>query len=135
VIVNAVDHGIETPDSRRSAGKPETGRIEIRAGITKDHLGESAIVIRIEDDGNGIDLKRLQAKNGGEGGLDLIFVDGLSSKALKNEYSGFGLGLGHVRAVIRRLGGEVDVERSDSAGTCIRINIPLTEKPIESKAS
>ncbi len=135
LIRNAADHGIESPDVRRAAGKPASGSITLRAGREGN-----AIVIDIQDDGGGIDTDRLKAKAVSTGfitaeqaealtrsqALDLIFAPGLSTAKVVNDLSGRGVGMDVVRNNIAALGGAVTIRSEPGQGTCIRLLLPLT---------
>ena len=135
LIRNSVDHGVEAPDVRRSRGKSETGRIELSAS----HEG-GKVVIRIIDDGGGIDNDRLRRKaveNGlmsaeEAGSLDereatrLILHAGLSTAEQVTDVSGRGVGMDVVRANIEELGGTIDIESTLGQGTTMSLELPLT---------
>ncbi len=133
LIRNALDHGIETPEERRAAGKPETGVLYLNAY----HSGGS-IIIEIADDGAGIDSKKIlgRARARGlvaEGDLwsedrihDLIFQPGFSTAAEVTDISGRGVGLDVVRRNIKDLGGVVEVRSKAGQGSTFLIKLPLT---------
>jgi two-component system chemotaxis sensor kinase CheA len=133
IIRNSVDHGIESPEQRGRAGKPEAGSVRIEAS----HQG-GAIVIEVSDDGAGIDPERLRAKGVERGLLDpdaetdrerlleLIFHPGLSTAAEVSDISGRGVGMDVVRRNIHELGGTIDVESEIGVGTRFTIRLPLT---------
>ncbi|MGH8568582.1 MAG: chemotaxis protein CheA, partial [Gammaproteobacteria bacterium] len=116
LIRNALDHGIETPEQRRAAGKPETGVLHLNAY----HSG-SSIIIEVADDGNGIDCRKILARARARGLIaegdslpedrihDLIFQPGFSTAAEVTDISGRGVGLDVVRRNIKDLGGVVEV--------------------------
>jgi len=135
LLRNAVDHGIETPDERRAAGKPETGRIGIEARRDKD-----AIRISIRDDGAGIDLEAVR-RRAVEVGLvhadlaadlapdqvaALVFEPGLSTAAQVSEVSGRGVGMDAVRATLESLGGSVEITSEHGVGTTTSLVVPIT---------
>ncbi len=134
MIRNAVDHGIE-PDAqaRRAAGKPETGRVELRAF----HKGGN-IHIEISDDGRGLDPEAILAK-ARERGLvregeqlsereiyGLIFEPGLSTAKKVTDVSGRGVGMDVVKRNIEELRGQVEVTSERGRGSTISIRLPLT---------
>ena len=135
IIRNAVDHGIEAPDVRRSAGKPETGMLKVSARQTGNQ-----ILIEIADDGRGIDGDRLVEHAVASGTLDqksaaglseaqrnaLVFQAGVSTAAQVTAISGRGVGMDVVRANIERIGGVVDLESRKNRGTKITLRVPLT---------
>ncbi len=135
IIRNSVDHGIESPERRREAGKPEEGLITLRAY----HEG-GQVIIEISDDGGGIDLERVKAKAIEKGviGTDaanrlseaelinMIFQAGFSTAAEVTNVSGRGVGMDVVRTNIERIGGTVDMQSPPAGGTMLKVKIPLT---------
>ncbi|MGE0761514.1 MAG: chemotaxis protein CheA [Pirellulaceae bacterium] len=133
LIRNAVDHGIESPDVRRVAGKSPEGRIFLRSY----HEGGS-VMIEVADDGAGIDVARVREKAITRGLIDphdclseqqicdLIFLPGLSTAAVVTDVSGRGVGMDVVRRNIRALNGAVSVTNTKGHGACFRIRLPLT---------
>lgn len=133
MIRNAVDHGVEDPDTRRAAGKEETGHVHLSAS----HQGGN-IVIEISDDGKGMDAKALIAK-GIEKGLvqpgeeltdaqayGLIFAPGFSLAKQITDISGRGVGMDVVRRNIEQLRGKVDISSELGKGSTFSIRLPLT---------
>lgn len=128
IIRNSIDHGIETPEERRKIGKPETGIIKLSAY----HSG-GKIVLKIEDDGNGVDLEKVRNKAiklgliGAEEQvskkqlLDMIFIPGFSTAQSLTSVSGRGVGMDVVRKKIQELRGEVSVESSEKSGTTFNL--------------
>ena len=134
MVRNAVDHGLEaTPEDRRRAGKPETGRIELRAF----HKGGS-IYVEIQDDGRGLDREAILAKarerglaHGGEIMSDrevfnLIFAPGLSTAKTVTAVSGRGVGMDVVKKHIDSLRGQVEIQSERGKGSVFSIRLPLT---------
>lgn len=135
IIRNAIDHGIESPEERRAAGKPETGRITLTA-----RQAGNEIRIGIFDDGRGIDGAALVAKAVSRGvlsadeavGLDqrqrfaLICEPGLSTAREVTNISGRGVGMDVVRENIERIGGSLAIESTLGAGTQMLLFVPLT---------
>ena len=133
LIRNALDHGIEMPEVRIAAGKPELGTIALNAF----HQGGS-IVIEMTDDGGGIDTERLLAKARGNGlvgeselltqdqKLELLFAPGLSTSEQVSDLSGRGVGMDVVRRNIQELNGSVEVSTEIGKGSTFRIRLPLT---------
>jgi two-component system chemotaxis sensor kinase CheA len=135
LIRNAVDHGIESPQERRAAGKPERGVILLTA-----RHEQGRIYITVEDDGRGIDVHRVKAKAVEKGQLtqaeadsmsddeaiELIFVSGLSTARAISDVSGRGVGMDIVRANIEQLNGNIQVETWPGKGTQFTIILPLT---------
>ncbi len=135
LIRNSLDHGLEGPDERRAAGKPETGRLEIAAR----HAGGN-VVISVKDDGRGVDPARV-AQKAFERGLisaeavdsidmaratELLFHPGFSTSDVTSDISGRGVGMDAVRVAIRGLGGEVTMTSVQGEGTTSEIRLPLT---------
>lgn len=132
LVRNSIDHGLEMPDVRRSAGKDETGTITLAASHQGGH-----IVIEVSDDGHGLNRDRILAK-AAERGLavpdnptdsqvwDLIFQPGFSTADAVTDLSGRGVGMDVVRRNIQALGGEVQIESHRGAGTRTLIRLPLT---------
>ncbi|MGC5796288.1 chemotaxis protein CheA [Sphingomonas sp. NFX23] len=135
VIRNAIDHGIETPEARRAAGKPEAGRLIVSA-----RQSGNQILIEISDDGRGIDLARIVAKAAEQklhsatelaamsdtAKLDLIFAPGLSSRDVVTATSGRGVGMDVVRANIEQIGGRIVLVNDPGRGLRIIARVPLT---------
>lgn len=132
LIRNSLDHGIETPEARRAAGKPETGTITLRAS----HQGGN-IVIEVGDDGAGLNRERILDK-ARERGLpapesltdnevwQLIFEPGFSTAAQVTEVSGRGVGMDVVKKNIAALGGRVEIDSMTGIGTRMTVRLPLT---------
>lgn len=135
LVRNSVDHGIETPDVRKAAGKPEEGTLSLRAF----HEG-GQVNIEISDDGKGIDVDRVKDKAVREGvltaeavnrmsdreAMHLIFHAGLSTAKKVTNVSGRGVGMDVVKTNIEKIGGTIDLTSEPGRGTTIRIKIPLT---------
>lgn len=135
MVRNSADHGIETPDIRRAAGKPEKGTIKLNAR----HEG-GFIVIEITDDGAGIDVFRVRQKAINQGLLDpgevgaiseehilnFIFEPGFSTAKEVTSVSGRGVGMDVVRTRIQSIGGTVSLSTKMGQGTTVHIKIPLT---------
>ena len=135
VIRNGIDHGIERAEVRQRAGKPEVGTIAIRAEQRGNH-----VVIDVEDDGAGLDEKKLVEKAVERGALtpeqardlsrreiwNLMFLPGVSTKAVADEMSGRGVGMDVVKTNIARLSGILDVDSEPGQGTRLTITLPIT---------
>jgi len=135
LVRNSADHGLEGPEERRRAGKPETGTITVSAA----HEG-GAVVIRIADDGRGLSTERILKKALDQGlvtrrdamGLSeaqvhrFVFAPGFSTVAAVTNLSGRGVGLDVVRTNIERIGGRVDLKSAAGQGTTFTLTIPLT---------
>ncbi|MDX1491074.1 MAG: chemotaxis protein CheA [Pseudohongiellaceae bacterium] len=133
LVRNSVDHGIETPEIRQEAGKPEVGTVHLNAF----HKGGN-IIIEISDDGAGLNRERILAK-AKENGLiqegqivadeqiyELIFAPGFSTAKELSDVSGRGVGMDVVRRNIRALGGSVEVSSQQGQGSKFTIRLPLT---------
>ena len=133
LVRNALDHGIETPEKRVAAGKPETGTMQLNAY----HQGGN-IVIEISDDGAGINKQRVLNKAIEKGVIspddqltddeinNLIFAPGFSTAEVVSDVSGRGVGMDVVRTSINRLGGQVEVKSEEGVGSTFTIRLPLT---------
>ncbi len=134
MIRNAVDHGLEaSPEDRKAAGKPATGRVELRAY----HKGGN-IYIEVEDDGRGLDREAILAKareRGMVGESDvlsdrevfsLIFEPGFSTAKKVTDVSGRGVGMDVVRRNIDALRGQVEIRSEAGKGSVFTIRLPLT---------
>lgn len=135
MVRNSADHGIELPADRLAAGKPETGRIRLTAG----HEGGS-IIIRICDDGKGLDIDRIRRKALDVGiasaaELDrmtdaqiarFIFHAGLTTASRVTSVSGRGVGMDVVKSNIDAIGGTVDITSERGRSTTFAVKIPLT---------
>ena len=135
ILRNAVDHGIESPEERKAAGKPENGQVHVTAWNQ-----ETYIYLSVRDDGKGIDTARLREKAVERGlvsreeaesashdaALDYIFLPGLSTAKAITDVSGRGVGMDIVRTNIERLNGEVRVRSNPGEGSEFTIQLPLT---------
>ena len=133
MIRNSLDHGLEKPGVRVAAGKPECGKVVLKAF----HQG-SHVHIELSDDGQGIDPERVYAKAVGKGViangasltrdevLNLIFHPGFSTADEVTAVSGRGVGMDVVRRNIERLRGKIEIETEVGKGTTFRIKLPLT---------
>jgi two-component system chemotaxis sensor kinase CheA len=126
-IRNVVDHGIEGADERRARGKPERGKITLRAARR-----DSRIVLELEDDGRGIDWEgvRRKCRDAGipaetpEQLVEGLFADGVSTSSELTEISGRGIGMGALAAAVATLKGELSVRSTPDKGTMLRIGFP-----------
>ena len=134
LLRNSLDHGVEPPAERRAAGKPAIARLTLSASREK-----SSVVIRVSDDGRGIDvatvLQRARAAGLVEEDhglltdaeiLTLIARPGFSTTSKVTEMSGRGVGLDVVATKVRSLGGAVELATDAGAGTEIRLELPMT---------
>lgn len=129
MLRNAIDHGIEAPAQRVARGKDAAGIIRITASHDR-----SGIVIRISDDGNGLDEEKIAsraAELGLEPGLNVIFEPGFSTAGAVTDISGRGVGMDVVRKNVEALRGTISVASERGAGTAITIRLPLTVSVIE----
>ncbi|MBE0500588.1 MAG: chemotaxis protein CheA [Desulfuromonadales bacterium] len=133
IIRNAIDHGIETPEERRRAGKPEQATICLWAFQKGNH-----VVIEIKDDGKGIDPEVIRAKAikkklvSANAELtrtdiyDLVFLSGFSTRDEVSELSGRGVGMDVVKNNIASLSGMIEIDSEVGKGTRIAITLPIT---------
>ncbi len=133
IIRNSVDHGIEPEDERIKKGKTPQGMIYFKA-----FYSGANVVIKIQDDGRGIDLERVKqkaidkeiiapdAKLSEREILDLIFIPGFSTAKNVTDVSGRGVGMDVVKRKIDEIRGSVELESKENIGTTITIKLPLT---------
>lgn len=135
LIRNSIDHGIETPEVRRAAGKPEEGTVILRAF----HSGNN-VFIEIEDDGAGIDRDKVlqkaltngvvteedAAKMNDSQVFQLLFAPGFSTAEKITDISGRGVGLDVVQSTFESIGGVVSVTSKLGKGSLFSIQLPLT---------
>ncbi|BCX78809.1 chemotaxis protein CheW [Campylobacter sp. 19-13652] len=141
IIRNSCDHGIEDPETRRAAGKPEKGLVQLKAYNEGNH-----IVVEIVDDGKGLDPDMLKQKSIEKGiitereadtmsdkeAYGLIFKPGFSTAAKVTNVSGRGVGMDVVKTNIEKLNGIIDIESEVGKGTVMKLKIPLTLAIIQS---
>ena len=135
LVRNAVDHGIEKPYLRKIKGKPETGRLVVRA------FQESGQVhIEISDDGAGLDLERVRQKAVAAGILtperalvvseselqESVFLPGFTTADRVTGLSGRGVGMDVVKTTVEQIGGTIELETRKDVGTTVRLTVPLT---------
>jgi two-component system chemotaxis sensor kinase CheA len=133
LVRNAVDHGLESPAERLAAGKPEEGRIDLRAY----HEGGN-VIVEIADDGRGIDPVRVRQKAlalglisadealTDEQSFQLIMKPGFSTAEKITDVSGRGVGMDVVKRNVEALNGNVSISSARGKGSCFRIKLPLT---------
>ena len=135
MVRNSADHGLEPTADRRAAGKPDAGRILLRAYHEGGH-----IIIEISDDGRGINVARVREKALSKGlateaelaGMtdaqirSFIFRAGFSTAEAVTAISGRGVGMDVVRSNIERIGGTIELASTEGAGSCFTVKIPLT---------
>jgi two-component system chemotaxis sensor kinase CheA len=135
LLRNSVDHGLETPAERKRAGKSPEGQIILSASQQGNR-----IVIRVEDDGRGLDLEAIKGSAIRKGLLrmgeadklgeteiaNLIFNSGLSTSSIITDISGRGVGMDVVRKNVEELHGTLEVDFEPGAGTVFVMTLPLT---------
>jgi len=135
MLRNSVGHGLETPEVRRSMRKPARGRVWLSAY----HEGTQA-VLRVRDDGRGLDAEQLRRKavSGGFLSADraaalsdadvmsLVFIQGLSTADRVTDVSGRGVGMDIVRDTVQKLRGTITIDSTPNEGTTFTIRLPLT---------
>lgn len=135
LIRNSLDHGVESPEIRLAAGKPEEGHVELRAYHSGNH-----VFIEIEDDGAGINKERVLSKALEKGVVtpeiaskltdnqinELILASGFSTAEVLSDISGRGVGLDVVKSTIESLGGNITIESEEGKGSLFSVQLPLT---------
>ena len=133
MIRNAIDHGLESPEKRRLAGKPELGTVRLAAMHRSGR-----IVIEVSDDGAGIDRARVLESAITKGLIaadavlsddeidNLIFLPGFSTAATISDISGRGVGMDVVRRSIQALGGRIAITSRPGLGSTFTLSLPLT---------
>lgn len=138
MVRNSIDHGIEAPADRVAAGKPQAGRVQLKAYRQADH-----IQIEIVDDGRGLNKDRILAK-ARERGLvsdgailsdseifQLIFEPGFSTAEKVTDISGRGVGMDVVKKQIQKLRGKIEIQSTPGQGTTFFLKLPLTLAIVE----
>ncbi|MFP4046921.1 MAG: chemotaxis protein CheA [Bacteroidota bacterium] len=133
IIRNSIDHGIETPEERKRKGKPEEGKILLKA-----YYSGAKVHIQIHDDGQGIDIEKVKNKAIQKNIIeknqelsrrelfDLIFKSGFSTSENVTDVSGRGVGMDVVRRKLSEIRGEVEIDSELDAGTTLTVKLPLT---------
>jgi two-component system chemotaxis sensor kinase CheA len=134
LLRNAIDHGIESPEARAAAGKPAMGRLTLSAARDR-----SAVVIKVSDDGKGIDRSRVLERAKRDGLVDagrseltedellrLLARPGFSTAEKVTDLSGRGVGVDAVYTRVRALGGAMDIRSVPGQGTTVILRLPLT---------
>jgi HPt (histidine-containing phosphotransfer) domain-containing protein len=128
VVRNAIDHGLESENSRTAAGKPATGRLRLATRLDDGHLS-----VEMFDDGQGIDWQRIADKARAAGLphssraqlVAALFTDGVSTRDQVSEISGRGVGMAAVLCAVEAHGGTVEVDSAPGEGTTFRVVLPL----------
>ena len=140
LVRNAVDHGIEPPESRRAAGKPGNGRI----AVTVRQMGTNEVELIVSDDGQGIDaaavrnaavergvvLRQEAEALSDAAAVDLIFRSDVSTSVEVTALSGRGIGLAIVRDAVERLSGNVTVHTQVGKGSSFRLLLPVARSTL-----
>jgi len=135
MIRNCIDHGIESKAERLASGKPAIGRVELRA-----FQRGSRVVLEVEDDGRGIDLRQVRESAVRRGlhreedlremtpqqVIELVFMPGFTTRSTPGALSGRGVGMDVVKTNISRLSGIIDVNTTVGRGTTFSITLPVT---------
>ncbi|RKG58595.1 chemotaxis protein CheA [Corallococcus sp. AB011P] len=133
LLRNALDHGIESPEERRAAGKDPRGRLRLKA-----YHDAGSVVVELADDGRGIQRERVRERARQKGLvaaperlrddelLRLIFEPGFSTATEVTELSGRGVGMDVVRRDIEALRGSVSIQSQEGQGTTLTLRLPLT---------
>jgi two-component system chemotaxis sensor kinase CheA len=135
ILRNSLDHGLEAPQARRAAGKPEEARLTVRASQEGDR-----VLIEIEDDGKGIDPAVIRRKAFEKGLIDeqrletlsdvdavqLVFAPGFSTADQISNLSGRGVGMDVVKSSLEKVGGQVHLTSETGKGTRILLSLPLS---------
>ncbi|QCO18324.1 chemotaxis protein CheA (plasmid) [Azospirillum brasilense] len=135
LVRNGLDHGIEPPERRRAAGKPEVAALRVQA-----FQDSGGVVVEVSDDGAGIDAAAVRRKAVATGALTaeqaaalsdaealrLILLPGLSTSDTVSDLSGRGVGMDAVRGAVEQAGGRVEVASTPGVGTRFRLVLPLT---------
>jgi chemosensory pili system protein ChpA (sensor histidine kinase/response regulator) len=135
LVRNSIAHGIEDAAARKLAGKPERGRVTVRAFHRGNH-----VFIEVQDDGSGLDYERIRNAVAHAGLVSpedaghlteselrpFLFHPGFTTAASKTEVAGRGVGLDVVRNNVHSLNGEIEIRSEAGAGTCFGVKVPLT---------
>lgn len=135
LVNNAIDHGIESPEERVAAGKPEEAHLRLHARHENGRL-----VVTVSDDGRGIDNERIRqrvihrklapletaARLSEAELLEFLFLPGFSTRETASTISGRGVGLDVVQSMAQEAGGSVSVTSTPGAGTVFRMTLPVT---------
>lgn len=134
LLRNAIDHGIEPPETRRAAGKPDQGLIVLRVGLQGD-----AAMIELQDDGRGLDLVAIRQRAIAAGLIDagqdaddrqlirMILLPGFSTRSSASEVSGRGIGMDVVNQRVAALRGTLAITSNAGLGTRVQLRLPVTQ--------
>jgi len=139
ILRNACDHGLETPEGRREAGKPEAGSLVLSARHSSGML-----VVEVRDDGRGIDCDRLRGKivekgfatqemvaqMGEDEVLEFLFLPGFSTAGKVTDISGRGVGLDVVQTLMQQIGGQARIQTKIGEGSTFHLQVPITRSVI-----
>src|SRR5262249_12111787 len=139
LIRNSLDHGVETPNERRAAGKAPTAHVHLAAR----HQG-GALVIEVRDDGRGVDPERIRAKvierklaDAATAAklskpelMEMLFLPGFSTKQEVSEISGRGVGLNVVQTMAQQVGGVVTLESEPGKGARFTLRMPVARSVV-----
>jgi two-component system chemotaxis sensor kinase CheA len=133
LVRNAIDHGIEVPEQRVKAGKPEEASLELRS-----YSRQNRLLIEVYDDGRGIDPDKIKKRAVAQGiidetedlprenVIDLIFRPNFSTKEQADELAGRGIGMNIVAQAVKKLGGEIATSTEKGKNTTFTISLPST---------
>jgi len=141
LVKNSADHGLESPEGRLNAGKPEKGKITLNA-----YMHDGSAIIEVKDDGAGIDTYALKRKALERGVrteeelaemsktevFNMMFEPGVSTAKQVTNLSGRGVGMDIVKNSIVKLGGSIEIESEIGLGTTVRLKMPLTLSVVSS---
>jgi two-component system chemotaxis sensor kinase CheA len=135
LVRNAADHGLEDPQTRKKAGKPDRGKLVLSARRERDK-----VIVEVQDDGRGMDAQALRRKAvksaamtqeaadalSDEAAYELAFLPGVSTRDDATEVSGRGVGLDAVQRKVESLGGKVSIRSVPGKGTTFLLELPLS---------
>jgi two-component system, chemotaxis family, sensor kinase CheA len=135
LVRNAADHGLEDPQTRQKAGKPDRGKLTLSARRERDK-----VIVEVQDDGRGMDAQALRRKAvksaamtqeaadalSDEAAYELAFLPGISTREDATEVSGRGVGLDAVQRKLESLGGKVSIRSVPGKGTTFVLELPLS---------